>query len=164
MSSRIKGEHWHLLPVNQILCAPKSCHWCYSRRRGRVAWKCLWFGSFSGWYLYWQGCLSFICWSTVTVILYITVTATSCFHKQKAALNQHTHTVEWWMIVMQEFFWWNGHGLWNFLTSALEALMFLSVKNTGWAHTSLWDLYFVESEDIKSKYSSIELLIHEAIE
>jgi 3-deoxy-D-arabino-heptulosonate 7-phosphate (DAHP) synthase class II len=42
--------------------------------------------------------------------------------------------------------------------------MFLSVKNAGWAHTSLWDLYFVESEDIKSKYSSIELLIHEAVE
>ena len=42
--------------------------------------------------------------------------------------------------------------------------MFLLVKNAGWAHTSLWDLYFVESEDIKSKYSSIELLIHEALE
>jgi len=42
--------------------------------------------------------------------------------------------------------------------------MFLLVKNAGWAHTSLWNLYFVESEGIKSKYSSIELLIHEALE
>jgi len=49
-------------------------------------------------------------------------------------------------------------------TSVLEALMSVLVKNAGWAHTSLWDLYFVESEGIKSKYSSIELLIHEALE
>lgn len=132
MSSRIKGEHLHLLSVSQI-------------------------------YLYCQGCISFICWSTVTVILYIPVPAAS-YHKQKAALSPHTHTVEWWIIVMHEFFWWHCHGLSNFLTSALEALMFLLVKNAGWAHASLWDLYFVECEDIKSKYSSIGLLIHEALE
>ena len=42
--------------------------------------------------------------------------------------------------------------------------MFLLVKNVGWARTSLWDLYFVENEDIKSKYSSVGLLIHEALE